>query len=434
MKREELNQSISGWLVVCTGALFYMYQFALRVSPNIMHNELLDLFSIDAGTLGTVIGAYYWAYTLMQLPLGMTMDRIGPRYFLCGAAFLCALSCYIFGNTHSAYVAAGARFLMGMGSACGLVGTLKLGTLWVKPKHIAKVTSLAILMGTVGAGLGGAPLRYVLVHYGLPLTMEMLAFVGIIIGCIIYLSVRIHPPKDPQPITRRENNPFSDLLFVVRNKQSWIVALYGMLMYAPITIIGIAWGAPFLKRYYDIDVTLAASIVSTMFLGAAVGSPIVAFISDVLLKKRRLPMVLGAALSAIIWSAVLFVPNIPIEIMYALFFCGGIAYTFKTLSFASICDVMPRKFSGTSIAFVNMIVMTTGIIFHPLIGNLIDYHSHANFVEGMPAYSLADYRFALIVIPICAVVALVLSMFMLESHPESSDVEEFDPLLHRQRF
>lgn len=433
LKNKELDKSIKGWLVVFVGGLFYLYQFALRVSPNIMHNELLQIFSIDAGTLGTVIGAYYWAYTMMQLPLGMTMDRLGPRYFLCAAAFLCGLSCFIFGHTHNVYIAAGARFLMGMGSACGLVGTIKLGTIWLKPKHIAKVTSLAILMGTAGAGLGGVPLRYVLTIYGLKTTMEMLALVGVLVGIIIYISVRVHPPINQRAdltAQSKNNHPITDLLIVIRSKQAWILALYGMLMYAPITVIGIAWGTPFIREYYDISETLAVSIVSTMFLGAALGSPIVAFISD-MLKNRRLPMVLGGVTSLLVWATVIFIPGIPLAIMYVLFFCGGIAYTFKTLSFASICDVLPRELSGTSIAFVNMVVMATGIIFHPLIGHLMDYHRAGTLVAGMPYYSLNDYKFALTIIPISALLSIISMIFMRESHPESNSFKEYGISLDR---
>lgn len=427
MVKDDVNQDLKGWVIVFIGGLFYMYQFAVRVSPNIMHDELLHVLSIDAGTLGTIIGTYYWSYTMMQIPLGMTMDRIGPRYFLCTAAFICALSCFIFGNTQNIYLAGASRFLMGMASACGLIGTIKLGTIWIQPKHTAKVTSLAILMGTAGAGLGGAPLRYVLVLYGLETTMEILAAVGILVGAIIYISVRIHPPINHQsevPDIYKNDHPIRDLLTVVRNKQAWIVALYGMLMYVPITIIGIAWGVPFLEKYYQISDAMAASVVSVMFLGAALGSPLGAITSD-LLKNRRMPMVLGAVMSAIIWSLVVFVENIPLGFMYALFFFGGIFYAFKTLSFASICEIMPRNFSGVSIAFVNMIVMTTGIIFHPLIGNMIEHHWNGDVASGVPVYSIGDYRFGLIVIPISMVISALILIFMRESHPESSIVKEY---------
>lgn len=427
MMKNKFDQGIKGWSIVFIGGLFYMYQFAVRVSPNIMHDELLQSLAIDAGTLGTIIGAYYWSYTLMQIPLGITMDRLGPRYFLCAAAFVCALACFIFGNTQNIYIAGGARFLMGMGSACGLIGTIKLGTIWIERKHIAKVTSLAILMGTAGAGLGGAPLRYVLVRIGLEGTMEMLALVGALVGAIIYISVRVHPPIDHQKESLdiyKNEHPLKELMTVIRTKQAWVVALYGMLMYAPITILGIAWGVPFIQKYYEISETLAASVVSSMFLGAALGSPLVAFISD-LLKNRRWPMLFGAFMSLLVWLCVVFVDGIPLAMMFGLFFCGGLFYTFKTLSFASICDIMPRNLSGISIAFVNMIVMSTGIVFHPLIGHMIDYHWTGTIVDGMSLYSIDDYRFGLAAIPVSVLLAVIVLTFIRESHPESSIVKEY---------
>ena len=75
------QQNIKGWIVVICGALFYMYQFMIRVSPNIMNEELLYQFAIDSASLGFLIGAYNWSYSIMQIPLGLTMDRLGPRFF-----------------------------------------------------------------------------------------------------------------------------------------------------------------------------------------------------------------------------------------------------------------------------------------------------------------------------------------------------------------
>ena len=132
-KTNTYKQNIKGWMVVACGGIFYMYQFMIRVSPNIMNNELLSNFALDAEGLGVLLGAYNWSYSAMQLPLGITIDRFGPRLFLCIAATLCGLSCFIFGNTTSPLIGGCARFLMGMGSACGLIGTIKLGTLWLEP-------------------------------------------------------------------------------------------------------------------------------------------------------------------------------------------------------------------------------------------------------------------------------------------------------------
>ena len=180
------KQNIRGWMVVGCGALFYMYQFMIRVSPNIMNDELLSNFAIDSAGLGFMMGVYYWSYSALQIPLGITMDRLGPRLFLCLAAGLCALACFVFGNTSSFLVGGIARFTMGMGSACGLIGTIKLGTIWLEPKHVAKVTGLTILMGTAGASLGGAPLEILLNKVGFERTMEFLGLVGLVVCVLIY--------------------------------------------------------------------------------------------------------------------------------------------------------------------------------------------------------------------------------------------------------
>lgn len=436
LSKHTLREVLRGWLVVFVGCLFYLYQFTIRVSPNVMNDDLMLMLSIDAATLGSLIGIYYWAYSLMQLPLGVIMDRIGPRYFICAACFLCALSCYLFGNAQNFYIAGAARFMMGMGSACGLVGTIKLGTLWIDSKHIAKVTALTIFMGTIGAGLGGMPLKYVITLYGVSFTMELLAFVGVILGFIVYISLRVHPPilVNTKPDIYKNDRPLANIVTICRNPQVWITALYGMLMYAPITIIGIGWGVPFIEKAYGIDEMLAASVVSTMFLGSAIGSPLAAFLSDVVLKNRRTPMIIGAVLGTVVWSTVLLAHDIPLPMMYVLFFCGGIMYTFKTLTFASVCEIMPSTMSGTSIAFINMIVMSTGIVFHPLIGNLINLHWDGAMVDGAPMYLVSDYRFALLVIPISLAISAILVLFMRESHPSSSIVKEFGSIPDIERL
>lgn len=89
-KTNTYKQNIKGWMVVACGGIFYMYQLLIRVSPNIMNNELLSNFAIEAAGLGVLIGTYNWSYSAMQIPLGITIDRFGPRLFLCLAASLCA--------------------------------------------------------------------------------------------------------------------------------------------------------------------------------------------------------------------------------------------------------------------------------------------------------------------------------------------------------
>lgn len=427
----QITQALRGWFIVICGALFYLYQFMIRVSPNIMSEEIMTSLAIDASALGLIAGIYYWGYTAMQLPLGITMDRLGPRIFLCSAAFLCAFACFLFGNTNNFVIAALARFLMGMGSACGLIGTIKLGTTWLPRRHVAKVTAITILFGTAGAGLAGTPLKYILIHYGVERTMEFLAILGVVVGCIIYFVVHNHPKithKNDLPDIYANNHPLNDILLLVKTRQAWIIALYGMLMYVPIATIGDQWGVAFVERSCHISEKLAASVVSTMFLGAAMGSPVFAFFSDSI-KSRKIPMLLGSLITGCLWVLILFKPGLPLWLMYGLFFTVGFAYTAKVLTFASICEIMPSNISGISIAFVNMVVMSTGIIFHPIIGYLIEYHWNGAVSDGIPYYNYLDFRFALSLIPMSLGLSSIMVYFLRETHLESSVVKEYGTII-----
>ena len=118
-----------------------------------------------------------------------------------------------------------------------------------------------------------------------------------------------------------------------------------------------------------------------------------------------------------------------ISLLYVLFFIGGFAYTAKCLTFASICETMPLKMSGVSIAFVNAIVMSTGTIFLPIIGALIDSHWNGEMHGNIPHYTAGDYSYALIIIPIMLAFSSILVFFMKETHPEHKWAKEYGAII-----
>lgn len=414
MKKIDLG-ALKPWAVIATGGLFYCYQFLIRVSPNVMHNELLEVFAIDVLSLGLILGAYNWAYSLMQIPLGLGIDRFGPKKFLCGASLLCAFSCFIFSLVSSPFMAGVARFLMGMGSACGLIGTIKLGTLWLKPKDLGKVVGLTMLLGTLGATLGGTPLCIFVDKYGFRLSMQVLGWIGLGISLMIFFFTKNGPTK---LVPQKHEKTSRDLMLLMKNPQTWLLGIYGMLMYAPITLMGVGWGVPFVENACQTSEASAGGVITAMFLGAAFGGPVFTIFSDTI-KKRRLPMLFGSITCAILYFVIFLVPNIPLVLMYVLFFTVGFLYTAKVLTFAAICEIMPLKMSGLAVAFINALVMASGILFHPLIGFLISWHNQQNIPKD--SYTLEDFRFALMIIPIAITISGFLLAFIKESYPKDSE-------------
>src|SRR5665213_3174456 len=76
------DKSILPWLICGIGMLFYCYNYFLRVSPSVMQDDLMQNLHITAYQFGNLAAFYYYAYTPMQIPVGMIYDRFGARIVL----------------------------------------------------------------------------------------------------------------------------------------------------------------------------------------------------------------------------------------------------------------------------------------------------------------------------------------------------------------
>lgn len=407
------------WFIICCAGTFYSYQFIVRVFPNVMRNEILTAFKIDAHIFGDIISLYDWAYAMMQIPIGLLLDRFGPRVLMTVAALCCALGCLVFAFTTNVYVASFARFLMGMGSACGFIGTIKLGTLWFPPHRLGQVIALTIVMGTLGATMGGTPLSILIDWVSWSVSLIILGALGVGLSILIYFFVMNTPTGQEIPEHFRENdsNILKSLKRVLLSSQAWYMSLFSMLMYVPLTVWGVAWGVGFIQKCISLPEKSAAAIIGIMFIGAAIGSPFFIALSDYF-SSRRLPMIIGCLVALTSHVFLLYMPTLDAFWFTVLFFLIGFSYTSKSLSFAGICEIMPKSISGVSLGFMNMIVMLNGAVLHPTIGKLlVHFWDRSINSDGSPLYSAYTYRISLSVVPICLIVSLIILIFIKETHP-----------------
>src|SRR5882672_7894645 len=89
---------VLGWL---TAALFFGYAWVLRVAPSVMVEELMRDFAVGAAVLGNLSAAYFYGYAGMQVPVGVLLDRFGPRRLMTGAALVCAGGFVLFATGHT---------------------------------------------------------------------------------------------------------------------------------------------------------------------------------------------------------------------------------------------------------------------------------------------------------------------------------------------
>jgi MFS family permease len=420
-KGARFSSDVRAWFVWSFAGLFYLYQFILRNSPSVMKDDLMRDFSVEACALGILSASYLLSYTILQIPVGFGMDKFGPSRLLKGAILLCIAGTAIFAVSESFYLASFGRLLIGVGSTGAFLGALKLATFWFHPERLALVVGFTLLTGKIGAALGQAPLALMIDAFG---WREALLFIVIPFGAIIatgiWLFVKDTPPEGPiAPLSKVDTalkTLFSRLLTIIMDYRIWALGFYGALMYAPMLAFVDLWGVPFLMELYGINKATAGTITTMFYFGIGVGSPVVAFLSDSF-KVRKTPMIIGAALSIFFNSIIIYMPDIPLVGMYGLLFIAGFVFSSQPLIFSSVCQLTPHASNGTAISFTNMIVMMLGLVLQPLVGKFLEVAWSGGMENGVPLYTISDYRFALMSIPLCLILSLLLMPLIPETFP-----------------
>lgn len=409
------------WVFWALAASFYFYQFVLRVSPGVMSQDIMRDFAVQGCALGILGAFYYNAYAAMQLPLGVLLDRFGPRRLMAVSCGVAALGSFLFSKGETLEAVSLGRLLMGAGASCGFIGTIKLATLWFPPERIGRVIGFTMVLGTLGATSAGAPLGHLVEWFGWRHTLLLMAIAGAGLAAAIYLIMREPKAKKhiiPQDINNGEPLKMLDgLTMLVTSKQSWFVGLFGCLMYVPLAALADLWGTPYIAERYGISVKHAASMVSLIYIGVAVGAPVAMWLSDHLRNRKKI-MFMSALLYLLTFLVLLYWEGITPTMMYGFMFAAGFFFCGQNLVFAMATEYMPVQISGIAAAFTNMMVMLSGVIFEPLVGWLLDYHWDGTSYEGVPHFALEDFTYALTSVPLALAGALVTLFFIKETYPK----------------
>jgi MFS family permease len=406
-------------------ACFYGYQFILRVSPGVIANDLMGSLMIDACMLGTIVSFYYHGYSIMQVPTGLIIDRLGVGRPLSVACLLCSLGSIIFTFGESATILSIGRGLMGIGSAFGFLSCVKVSSQNFAPQRMALFISLTMVIGTVGGTSGGAPFAKIVSMIGWRETYKLMAVIGIVLSVIILLVFRKeHTQRHAQvAAAARSENIFLGILHILRSSQTWIYGLYGFMMYVPLSGFADLWAAPYIEEALQVDRTTAGGVVSMFYSGLAIGAtPWSMYVARV--KSYNKGMLWSGIITGLcVVSVIYVVPKIDIfrsialESTYLLMALAGAASAGQFVAFAGIsASNLPHR-TATASGVHNMLCMSSGVILMPLIGALLNTVSSPSLEGALPHYTAADFQVALSIIPFSILIAIIAMGFIKESYP-----------------
>ncbi len=407
--RTQIEESWRPLLAWGLGALFFCYAFVQRVTPSVMVGELMRDFGVGAAILGNLSAFYFYAYASLQIPVGLLMDRIGPRRLMTGAAAVSAFGSLIFAASDHLAGAYIGRLLIGAGAAFSWVGVLTVLTQWFPATRFALYTGLAQAFGMFGAIFGQAPVSVAVDGIGWRATLVAVGAVGLALAGLMWLVLRDKPHAAASSVSVG-----ASLRVLLRNRETWLNAVFGLAMAAPMLGFGGLWAVPYLTTVYGLERATAATVISSIFVSWAVGAPLAGWLSDRL--GARKPIMVGCAIvAAVSFIAVIYLPQLPLALLTALIALHGITASGMVLAFASVREHNPPGMSSTAMALVNVAVVGSGAIFQPLIGLLLDLRWDGALGGGARIYSAEAYRFAFGALAVSSIAGVIAVLLMKES-------------------
>lgn len=407
---------LRGVLAWGLGAGFFFLAFLQRVSPSVMVDELMRDFAVSAVILGNLSACYFYVYAAMQLPVGLMIDRIGPRLLLTLFALLCVAGNLIFALADTVAAAYLGRILIGAGAAASWVGTLALATRWLPARHFALLAGLAQVFGMAGGVFGQSPLSLIVEGVGWRGALVATAGLAGLFAAMFWLVVRDHPPGRRQGhAAGRAPAPAAPMLrllaLVARSPQTWLAAAVGLAYTGPMLAFAGLWGVPYLTAAHGFSRTEAAGLASMFFVGWAIAAPLIGWFADRTGLVRPI-LVTGGLVGAASLGGLLSLPVSGSVPLGALILIAGASGATMILTFGCAAAANPPEATTATYGFVNMAVTASGGLLQPLIGWLLDLQWNGQTEAGIPVYLPESYATALLVLPAISLLGALAAGFI----------------------
>lgn len=410
------SQNLLGWFLI---ALFFCYQYLLRVTPGVLSGELRTAFMLTAEDFAA-LGAYYlYAYALMQMPLGFIVDRIGVKRTVLISLSLCILGTLWLTQSSSIFEAKCSRVLVGAGSACAFMSALKWASDHFQESKRAFLMGATLTLGTLGALSAAYPLVYAVDNYGWKNAVVLSGFVGIGLFTVVLFFLKDskshgHTHKTKQP-SAPKHDVWGALKSIATSKTILIYSFLTVGVYIPLAVLADLWGVAFLIEKFELGRADAASTNMLMYAGLAIGCLFLPTIAQRFNMFTRAIQVCSAIL-LVIFLMILALPWIPMYALMVMYLLIGILCGAEMICFTGVVSQSTPQTSGLLIGFVNTLNMGGGAILQQIIGTSLDMQWNGVVNDaGVRVYSADQYAIALSVLPIVLLGCVFASFYLKQS-------------------
>ena len=300
-------------------------------------------FGISAAQLGLLTGMYFFAIGLFQIPLGVLLDRFGPRRVNGSLLLMAAAGAIFFSKSQSFGELAIARALIGLGVSACLMSTLQAIVLWFRPERMSTMIALAYSMGGLGALSASAPFELALRHFGWREIFEAFAVATLALSAVFFLLVPEHSAQR-RPARLREQ--VAGLARIARDGAYWRVALAIGTNQCAVVSLFTLWIIAWLRDVAGFERAAAAQGLALVSLALIAGYFFFGRLADAFARRGRsqLPLFAAGVAGSLLCLGLLAlnVTAAAVLLWAGFVFCG----TAATLAHSIVMRRYPRDMAG----------------------------------------------------------------------------------------
>lgn len=405
------------WVVCFSAALFFFYIFIQINMFNAVDPYLIRAFHVNAEQLGQISAGYFYGDVLFLFAAGMILDRFSTRRVIMAAMLLTVLGALGFSLAGGFWAALLSRVIIGIAGAFCLLSCVRLVSRWFPPKRMALVIGLIVTMAMLGGMVAQSPLTMLTHAIGWRQALYVDVAIGVVILFLIAVNVKDAPPGYDIEDQKQHVSAMgfgSSIVRVLRNPQNWFGGLFTSMLNLPVFLLGAMWGGMYLQQVHHISATQAGMVTMMLFVGMIFGSPAFGWLSDKM-QRRKPAMMIGAILTLASLLGIMYLPHLSVFALESLFFMLGFVSGSQVLGYPLVAESNPLALTGTAEGFASTLIMAGGLT-QPLFGWMMDLHWHHHYINHLPVYLLSDFNFALMLMPVAAVIAILVLLLARETH------------------
>jgi predicted MFS family arabinose efflux permease len=357
-------------LVFLPFAAGYFLSYVFRTVNAVISPNLVSEFGLSAASLGLLTSVYFLAFAILQIPVGLMLDRIGPRRTNAWLLLCAGTGAVIFSMASGVAGLLLGRALIGLGVAAGLMSSIKAFTLWFPLERLPALTGRMLFVGGLGAISATVPVEAALQFVDWRGLFRILAAATFVAAALVFLTV---PEKHSDRPHESLADQFNGTIGVYASPLFWRLA-FGTTLFQGINMsVQGLWAGPWLVDVAGMGRPAVAFHLLVLGIAAMCGFLFWGALAARLARRGITPMSVLIGASAIYLLIQLLIVFGASDLALPIWIGWGFFGTSGSLAFAILSQSFPISLSGRATTALNLLVFMTAFASQWGFGAIVDH-------------------------------------------------------------